>query len=121
MAKWRFKGLEFDFTADNPIFDEWFPAKTNRTVDPVLGTTLTRYVHIGGTDIAPYSGVAQWDGAGAAADRTTMKGYRMTVGLLEDDAGRSCQALLADCTDVRVKTPTSGYVRLAVAFEFVSA
>jgi hypothetical protein len=49
----------------------------------------------------------QFEDAGAA-DRTTMKGYRGTVGTLEDDDGRTCQALLADVVDIRVIRPDSG-------------
>lgn len=112
---WTFKGQDFAVAADNPIFDEWFASKTERTIDVVLGGTL-RYVDIGGVSIEPLQLIAQFDDA---ADRTVLKGYRGTVGLLEDDDGRSCQALLADVTDVRVIRPSSGVVRLNVTFEYV--
>lgn len=121
MPSWSFKGQSFDIVADSPIFDEWFAAKTLTTVDPVLGTTGLRYVHIGATDIQPLAFVMQWKGMGAVASRTTMKGYRMLIGTLTDDDGRSCQALLADCVDIRVKSPSSGYVRLGATFIYVSA
>ena len=121
MASWAFKGQSFDLVADGPIFDEWFAGKTQRTIDEVLfgGGPLRRYVDIGGVAIQPFSGVAQWKGSGASAARTVLRGYRGSVGTLSDDDGRSCQALLADTVDIRVKSPSSGYVRLAVTFEYV--
>ena len=119
MPSWSFKGQSFDLAEASPIFEEWFASKTNRTIDPVLGGSL-RYVDIGGDDVSPFAGVAQWKGAGAAAARTVLKGYRRTTGTLIDDDGRSCQALLADIVDIRVKSPSSGYVRLGVTFEYVS-
>lgn len=121
MPSWSFKGQSFDIVADSPIFEEWFASKTITTVDLVLGTAGLRYVHIGATDIPPQSFVMQWKGAGAVASRTTMKGYRSLIGLLEDDDGRSCQALLSDCVDIRVLSPSSGYVRLGTTFIYVSA
>lgn len=121
MAQWSFQNQDFDVAADSPIFEEWFASKTLHTADAVLGTAGLRYVHIGATDIPPQAFVMQWDGAGAAAARTAMKALRATIGLLEDDAGRSCQAMLADCVDIRVKSPASGYVRLGVTFVYVSA
>jgi len=123
MAQWHVNSTAFDIAETNPIFDEWFQAKTIVAVDPVLGGIVggnVRYVHVGGVDIQPLSFVMQWKGSGAVAARTTVKGYRGTVVTLSDDDGRSCQALLADCVDIRVKSTTSGYVRLGVTFIYVS-
>jgi len=121
MPSWAFKGQSFDIVADSPIFEEWFAFKTLVTVDPILGTAGLRYVHVGATDIPPQSFVMQWKGTGAIAARTTMRGYRALIGTLSDDDGRSCQALLSDCVDIRVIRPSSGYVRLGATFIYVSA
>jgi hypothetical protein len=123
MPSWSFQGQTFDVVADSPIFEEWFASKTERTIDVVLSGSGTprRYVDIGGVAIQPLTFIMQFKGAGAIADRTTMKGYRGTVGTLEDDDGRTCQALLADVVDIRVIRPDSGYVRLGVTFEYVGA
>lgn len=123
MASWAFKGQSFDLAADGPIFDEWFASKTLHTVDEVLtgGGTPRRYVDIGGVSVQPFTGVAQWKGGGAVAARTVLKGYRGLIGTLTDDDGRTCQALLADTVDIRVKATNSGYVRLGVTFVYVSA
>lgn len=103
--------------ADGPIFDEWFKVTINRTIDEVLGATALRYVDIGGISVPSLSIVGQ---VALAADRAVLHTYRGTVGTLEDDDGRSCQALLAETVDIRVKSPTSGYVRIALVFEYVS-
>jgi hypothetical protein len=117
---WSFRGQSFAVAADNPIFDEWFASKTERTIDVVLtaGGTPRRYVDIGGVSVQPLAFVMQFDDP---ADRTTMKGYRGTVGTLADDDGRTCQALLTDVVDIRVIAPDSGVARLGVTFEYLGA
>lgn len=117
---WSFRGQAFAVAADNPIFEEWFATETQRTIDHVLtgGGAPRRYVDLGAARVQPLALVMQFD---AAADRTTMKGYRGTVGTLEDDDGRTCQALLADVVDIRVIRPDSGVVRLGATFEYVGA
>lgn len=113
---YSFRGTTFAVVMENMVVDEWFAAQTQRTIDPVLAGTV-RYVDIGGVAIPPMSLVMQFRNT---TDRTTMQGYRGSTGTLIDDNGRSCTALLADFTPVRVKTVSSGYYRLAVVFEFVS-
>lgn len=118
---WSFRGQSFDVVADDIVFDEWFQVKTNHTVDDVLsgGGAPLRYVDIAGESAQPLTFVAQWKGTNAITDRTTLRGYRGTVGTLADDDGRSCQALLADTVAIRVKSPSSGYTRLGVTFVYV--
>ena len=115
---WSFRGQDFAVVADNPIFEEWFKGVLNRTVDPVLtnGGAPRAYVHLGGTSVPPLSMVAQFDDPD---DRTSLLGFWRTSGLLEDDDGRSCQAVLAEVVAIRVIKPDSGVVRLGVVFEYL--
>ena len=68
----------------------------------------------------PQSGL---NAATASADAWDQVGERVMPELLatlEDDVGRTCQALLADAQTIRVIRPASGVKRLAVKFIYVS-
>jgi hypothetical protein len=55
LMPWSFQGQTFAVVADNPIFEEWFASKTERTIDVVLSGSGTprRYVDIGGVSVQP--------------------------------------------------------------------
>ena len=116
MALWAFNGTSFAVVMDSPIFDEWFESKTDHVVDVVLGGTQ-RYVDIGGVSVQPMTVIMQFT---STATRTTMQGYRGVTGTLTDDNGRTCTALLADATPIRVRSATSGIYRLSATFEYIS-
>ena len=114
---WSFGGDDLDVAADGPIFPEWFKKRVEVTIDPVLGADA-RYVDIGAVVYDPVELVAQFATTGA---RNAIRDRVGTVATLEDDDGRSCQALLKSAEEIRVAKPGSGVYRLAVEFEFVSS
>jgi len=115
---WTFAGVSFGVVSDGPIEPEWFAARVERSVDAVAGSSSSKiYVDIGATVREPLGLVAQLT---STASRDALEALLGSTGTLADDDGRSCTALLAAATPVRVKKKTSGIYRLAVEFEWVS-
>jgi hypothetical protein len=114
---WSFGGDDFAVAASDPVFPEWFLKRVERTVDQVLGADA-RYVDIGGYSYEDLDLVAQFT---TSAARSAIEARLGTVDTLEDDDGRSCQALLDTFEPIRVKTPDSGVLRATVRFVFVSS
>jgi hypothetical protein len=114
---WSFGGSSFAVAADGPIFDEWFPVRVEHTQDAILGSSAA-YVDIGATVREPMALVAQFT---TTAARDAIEAKLGTVDTLADDDGRECQALLSSALPIRVKSPGSGFYRLAITFVYVEA
>lgn len=117
MSQWQFNGISFDVAADSPIFDEWFTTSVEKSIDGVLESSR-RYVDIGAITFDDLTLVAQW-AYSDAADRADMIDLVGTTATLEDDTTRSCTALLASATPIRVMKSSQGVVRATLVFVMV--
>lgn len=112
---WSFDGVSFAIFDGGTVFDEWFTTKQVLSIDPSLGGQR-RIVDVGGVTYDPLSLMAQTT---VQATRDSLVALLGTTGTLVDDDGRTCTALLAAATPVRVITPTSGRYRARLVFEFI--